>query len=154
MTVWAEGDALSPSNLNNNTASATSVTGFSTNTLSAEVGSTVSALGNLVSASTFSAGAAVVVPIGTAVAPAVRFDSEQSLGLYRSAASTLALSYGTLNLATGAANLSVRTVASFDSTTIPVDAILFAVNATSGASLGINSGGTVYWFDSSASTLG
>ena len=95
MTVWAEGDALSPSNLNNNSASATSVAGFSTNTLSAETGSSISALGNLVSASTFSAGDAFVAAAGSAIAPAVRFASEQSLGFYRSAASELATSYGT-----------------------------------------------------------
>jgi hypothetical protein len=37
------------------------------------------------------------VPDGTAVLPPVRYGSEASLGIYRSAASQLALSYGTLN---------------------------------------------------------
>ncbi len=94
MTVWAEGDALSPSNLNNNSASATSLTGFSTNTLGAETGSSISALGNVFSASTLSA-TEIVVGAGSAVAPAVRINSEASLGFYRSAASELAVSYGT-----------------------------------------------------------
>ena len=64
MTVWAEGDALSPSNLNNNSASATSVTGFSTNTLTAETGSAISALGQTLTVSALSS-------VGTAIADAV-----------------------------------------------------------------------------------
>ena len=38
---------------------------------------------------------------GQSVSPAYTFDSEVSLGFYRSGASTIALSYGTLSLPSG-----------------------------------------------------
>ena len=41
---WSSGDSLSPSNLNNRGASATSVAGYSSNTIRAETGQTVSVL--------------------------------------------------------------------------------------------------------------
>lgn len=42
---WGDGDYITPTNLNSKGASATSVAGFSTNTLRPESGSTISALG-------------------------------------------------------------------------------------------------------------
>ena len=45
---------------------------------------------------------------GLAVSPGYAFASERSLGFYRSGVSTLALSYGTVNLATNAVRLSMR----------------------------------------------
>lgn len=53
--TWLSGDSLSPSFLNMRGSSALTTTGFSTNTLQAETGSTVSALGQTVMMSTLSA---------------------------------------------------------------------------------------------------
>ncbi len=107
---WVDGDVLSPENMNTKGASAPSVDGFSTNTLGAEVGSFISALGNMFSASTLSA-PEIVVGAGSAVAPAVRINSEESLGLFRSAASQLELSYGTFRAPLLAGAVSTNTLA-------------------------------------------
>jgi hypothetical protein len=53
--TWLSGDSLSPSLLNLRGSSALTTTGFSTNTLQAEAGSTISALGQTVTMSTLSA---------------------------------------------------------------------------------------------------
>lgn len=47
----------------------------------------------------------VVTPDGTALAPTQTFASEQSLGIYRSAASRIAISYGQLTIADGTSTL-------------------------------------------------
>lgn len=66
-------------------------------------GGTLSALA--IVGSNLSTSGKVVVPAGTAIAPTVTFASEQSLGLYRSAASRLALSYGQFTTGNGTAIL-------------------------------------------------
>ncbi len=92
-------------------------------------------------------------PSGTALIPSFRFASEQSLGLYRSGASTLALSYGSFNLRQSRL-VSVRTTGSLDSTTLATDEMAFTIIAGSAATLAIRSGGTIYYFTSSSSTKG
>lgn len=92
---------------------------------------------------------------GTAAAPAYTFLSEFTLGLYRSGVDTIAQSQGTFNLATNAVRLSMRTLgASASSTNMSVNEVLFSVNGASGASLAIRSGGTIWIFNSSVSTVG
>lgn len=94
---------------------------------------------------------------GQAVSPAIHFGSEASLGLYRSGVSTLALSYGTLNLATQGVRLSMRTLAassitvSAAATNVAVDEVVLTIGGASGASLAVRSGGTVYIFNSALS---
>lgn len=90
---------------------------------------------------------------GTTLAPGLGFASEQSLGLWRSAASTIKQSYGTFDLT--ATRLSVRTTAtSLTSLTVGVGELAFFVGGTSGATLGLRSGSTLYLFASSSSTVG
>lgn len=92
------------------------------------------------------ASTAIVNPDGTATQPGSAFSSEQSLGLYRSAASTLALSYGTLNLRNGA--LSLRTTASAGSTSNLTQGEFCLVNvSTTSAQLAFRSGATTYLFN-------
>ena len=107
-----------------------------------------------------SVGRLSVQTIGTAISPAMAFESERSLGWYRSAASTVALSYGTVVLQGGASlgpnsggglslgtySFSITTAAA--ATSIP-DAHLGLVFRASGISLVYVSGGTVYSFGSS-----
>lgn len=62
-------------------------------------------------------------------------------------------SYGTLNLATNGVRLSVRTQSSLNSTNLLANELAFSLNA-SGATAALRSGGTVWYFSSSASTLG
>ena len=95
-----------------------------------------------------------VVGFGSsAITPAYPLPSEASLGFYRSVASTVALSYGTLDLT--AAKVSVRTTgASLNSTNVGVNELAIFVGGTSGATLALRSGGTIYYFASSASTVG
>lgn len=168
---------------------------------------------------------------GDSLAPVYSFVSETSLGFYRSASSTMVLSYGTLIAPVSASSafvmgtaarldqgaiytqivdlngngrlllastagdggnsyydaggaaasshifrsdtdavrfrvysrgtvdlqqsrlISTRTAASLDSTTLMTDEMAFSLNA-SGASLAIRSGGTIWYFTSSASTKG
>lgn len=93
---------------------------------------------------------------GLAVSPAYTFQSEVSLGWYRSAASTMAPSYGTVDLAPNAVRLSIRTIAGGASATslnVGTNEVTFQMNA-SGASLAIRSGGTLWLFSSSLSTKG
>lgn len=83
--------------------------------------------------------------------PPFAFSSESSLGWYRSAASTMALSYGTLNLRQGRL-VSVRTQASLASTGNVVDSEWAVVVGVSAATLAIRSGQTTYLWTSSATT--
>lgn len=82
-----------------------------------------------------------VVNSGSQVRPGIATNSERSLGIWRSGVSTLGLSYGTLNLATGAVNLSMATLAA---ATSAVDSGLAIVFRSSGLSLVYKSGGTIY----------
>ena len=87
--------------------------------------------------------------------PAFSFLSESSLGLFRSGVSTMAMSYGTFNLAKQSVRLSMRTIgASQSSLNMSVDEVLFSIQGASGASLAIRSGGTIWIFNSSVSTVG
>lgn len=94
---------------------------------------------------------------GSNLTPSYAFSSESSLGFYRSGASTVAMSYGTLNLATAGARLSMRTLAasaitvSAALTNVAVNEAVFTVGGASGASFGIMSGGTFYFFNSAGS---
>ena len=92
---------------------------------------------------------------GTQAAPSFTFRSEQSVGFYRSGVSTVAMSTGTFNLATNAVRLSVRSLAmaSLTSANVAVNEICFAVGA-SGCSLAFRSGGTMWYPNSSLSTVG
>lgn len=91
-----------------------------------------------------------------AIGPAWVFSSEASLGLYRSGVSTISLSYGTLNLASQAVRLSMRTLAasaltaSAANTNVATNEAVFTIQA-SGASFVVNSGGTTWIFNSDAS---
>lgn len=99
----------------------------------------------------------LAVNSGAGNSPAMVFTSEISLGWYRSGASTIAQSYGTLNLATQAVRLSMRTLAasavtaSAAKTNVAVDEVVFTIGGASGASLIIYSGGTAYGFNSAFS---
>lgn len=99
-------------------------------------------------------GLGVEVNNGSITSPTIHFVSDLSVGFYRSGVSTIAISTGTFNLATNSVRLSMRTVASFNSTTMSVNEVVFAVGGASGVSLGIRSGGTIYYFESSTSTKG
>jgi hypothetical protein len=108
------------------------------------------AFGSSVSATAF------VANPGSALAPTFNIVSESSLGLYRSGVSTIALSYGTFNLATNSVRLSMRTLAassvtaSAANTNVAVNEVVFTIQG-SGASFVINSGGTTWIFNSDAS---
>lgn len=94
-----------------------------------------------------------LVTVGTTLTPSYAFASEKSLGWYRSSASAMALSYGTLDLT--AANLSLKTTGtSISSANLGVNGIALFVGGTSGATLAVRSGGTIYFFSSSVSTVG
>lgn len=93
---------------------------------------------------------------GSSIIPVLAYGSDQSLGLYSSGAQTIAQSYGTLNLATNAVRLSMRTLAasavtaSAANTNVAVNEVVVTVQA-SGASFAVNSGGTTWIFSSVAS---
>lgn len=90
---------------------------------------------------------------GAATNPGIQFTSDNSLGFYRSAVSTIKQSYGTLDLS--ATNLSLKTTGvSQTSLTIPDGGFQLFIGGTSGATLAARSGGTIYFFASSASTKG
>lgn len=193
MSQWLSGDSLSPTMLNLRATSASSTTGFSTNTLSAESGgvittsqiSTTTLGASLVSAQnvvaystistpSLSAGVftqtlasstslyAVQVASGSAILPTYAFNSEASLGFYRSAASMIASSYGTVALlgvaasqvlaATNILISSATTSASGATAKMPNQGqISFSIlsNTTNGAELCYRSGNTVYRWPSS-----
>lgn len=92
---------------------------------------------------------------GTAVNPSWAISSESSLGFYRSGVSTLAPSYGTIDLASNSVRLSIRTLAmaSLTSANVAVNEMVFAIGA-SGSSLAFRSGGTMWYPNSSLSTKG
>lgn len=97
----------------------------------------------------------LVVPQGSQIQPPYAWTSENSLGLYRSGSSTIAQSWGTFNLATNSVRLSVRTTGtSLNSTNVVANELAFFVGGASGCSIGLRSGSTIYWWDSSASTKG
>lgn len=92
---------------------------------------------------------------GSVLLPSVAFSSASSFGFYNSGTATVAVSGGTLNLATNTVRLSMRTLgASASSTNMSVDEVLFSINGASGASLAVRSGGTIWIFNSSVSTVG
>jgi hypothetical protein len=94
---------------------------------------------------------------GSAVAPSSAYSSEASLGFYRSGVSTVAMSYGTVNLASNAVRLSMRTLAasavtvSAAQTNVAVNEVVLTIGGASGASLCVMSGGTCYIFNSGLS---
>jgi len=81
-----------------------------------------------------------------AVIPGFTFASDTSLGWYRSGVSTVALSYGTLNLFTGAARLSLVTLANANGMVLGQIALIFQA---SGVSWAYSSGATTYFFGGS-----
>lgn len=88
---------------------------------------------------------------GSSTSPALAFTSEVSLGLYRSAASNIALSYGTLNLR-GAA-LSLRTTNSAGSSSALTNGEICLVNvSTTSAQLAWRSGNTTYLFNANVAS--
>lgn len=93
---------------------------------------------------------------GFSAGPSLAFASEASLGFYRSGVSTLALSYGTLNLQQSR-TVSMRTLAasaitvSAAGTNTLADECGFVIGGASGASFWINSAGTTWIFNSAAS---
>lgn len=90
---------------------------------------------------------------GSAVQPQVGFGSELSLGLFKSANSTIAVSYGTLTL-NQAYLASVKTATSVNSTILGANAIAIANPGVSGASICLNINGVMYIFNSSSTTIG
>ena len=182
MSPWASGDTLSSDILNLRGGSASTPGGFSTNTLRAESGNTLS-LGTMAfSASTFSGAiiSNIIIPIsgntisdgtyaqssgtalvagpvwtaaGTVTSPTHAFSSETSLGWYNSGSSAMALSYGTLNL-NQAFLSSLKTAASVSSASLGANAWAIANPGVSGASICININGVMYIFNSSATTIG
>jgi len=103
--------------------------------------------GDEIWASTFTG--AYLARVGSAAAPTFAFTSEASLGVYRSGVSTIAPSYGTLNLFTNAVRLSKNTVANPNGLNIGELAIVFAA---SGISLVYSSGASYYIIGGSASS--
>ncbi len=93
------------------------------------------------------------VPDGGVAAPTVAFASELSLGLFRSAASTAALSYGTLSLG-GGYLASLKTATSINSLVLGANAIAISNPGVSGCSLVLNINGVQYHFNSSGTTIG
>jgi hypothetical protein len=115
---------------------------------------TANALGfKVTNAGTAFAARSFAGPDGSAIVPSMAYISEESLGFYRSAASTLRQSYGTIDFSQ--ANLSIKTTGtSLTSLTVPQGGFALFVGGTSGATLAARSGGTLYFFASSSSTVG
>jgi len=86
--------------------------------------------------------------LGYAIQPAYSF-SDDSLGFYQSGASTVALSYGTLNLFTQGVRLSIATAANSNGLNIGELKVVFAA---SGISLVYSSGASVYIIGGSATS--
>lgn len=95
----------------------------------------------------------IQVADGTTLAPSSAFSSEASLGWFKSAASTTALSYGTLNM-NQAYLASVKTATSVSSANLGINAIAIANPGVSGASLCFNVNGVMYFINSSGTTIG
>lgn len=113
--------------------------------------------GSLVSTNQVKATGTFFCANGSAIAPAFRFTSDQSVGFLRPGAATMALGS---NLSFSFAQnrvLSIRTLAasaitvSAANTNVRADEFVITVGGASGASLAIHSGGTVYIFDSVSS---
>ena len=91
---------------------------------------------------------------GTAILPGWAYRSEQSLGWYRSAASTMALSYGTFSL-NQARLVSVRTNAANSGLFTTLAANEFSIGVgISNATLMFRSGNTAYVWGTSSTTTG
>jgi hypothetical protein len=87
----------------------------------------------------------------TTLAPSFAFRSEESLGFFRSRASTVALSYGTFHL-NQARLTSIKTTASLGTTGNGVDTEAWLTVGVSVTTLNVRSGNTTYYFASSANT--
>ena len=104
--------------------------------------------------------------IGTALSPALTFESDRSLGFYRSAASTIAQSYGTFSLPSGitvvgagvfGSGVSVAGIVSTNTLSMLTygaasgmtrNQLILVFNA-SGISLAYSSGASMYFFGGS-----
>lgn len=99
------------------------------------------------------------VPDGSEALPAIAFKSEGSLGFRRSAASTVALENGGLTIPDGNLNLGQNELVSLltqagSSVTAAAQQTageLWITVGASGFSLGIESGGSLYWINSTTS---
>lgn len=121
------------------------------------VGSTLSVGGTVTLSATTLTVNAVLVGSGAALGPTLAPSSEVSLGLYRSGASVLALSYGTFD--TSAGGLAFKTLAgksawtagsSGTTLTIADGQFQFSIlsNTTNGGTIRYRSGNTIYTFAS------
>ena len=113
-----------------------------------------------------SVGRLSVQTIGTAISPAYTFESDRSLGWYRSAASTVALSYGTFSLPSGISVVGAAVIGSgasiagiVSTNTLSMltygaasgmtrNQLILVFNA-SGLSLAYSSGASMYFFGGS-----
>lgn len=130
--------------------------GTSTDALVLRTGSTPTGRVTVRSGGTTEFNQSVFVANDSLAGPGYAFQSEGSLGWYRSGVNTMAQSLGTLNLATNAVRFSMRTLAassvtvSAANTNVAINEVVVTVQA-SGASFAINSGGTTWIFHSDAS---
>lgn len=106
----------------------------------------LSVTGNTSAVTTTQTGAEYV-PSGSSIAPSFAFSSEQSLGFYRSSASSIALTYGTLDLFIGNCNISMKTQGANPSG-FTIGQWGFVFNA-SGLSIFYSSGKSIYFFGGS-----
>lgn len=90
---------------------------------------------------------------GSSTSPGLMFRSETSLGFYRSAASTIALSRGTFNLNGGILSSIRSTNASATSATLNDGEFRIAAVSTTSAELAYRSGNTTYRFIAAATAL-
>lgn len=90
---------------------------------------------------------------GQAISPAFAFESERSLGIYRSAASTLAFSYGTVNLNNAILSSLRTTNASGTSATVNDKELRIVAVSVSSAQLAFRSGNTTYVINADATAL-
>jgi len=117
--------------------------------------STVSSVGSVLAGALWSSTVSGIFygQAGTAQLPTHTFSSEASLGFYRSAASNLAASYGTLTLSGVAATVyasSATTAQSGATAKLGQGQLYFSVLSltTNGGEFGFRSGNTVYRFAS------
>jgi hypothetical protein len=90
---------------------------------------------------------------GTALQPFYAYSSESSLGLFRSANSTLGLSYGTFSLRGGILSSIRSTNASATSATLNDGEFRVAAVSTTSAELAYRSGNTTYRFIAAATAV-
>jgi hypothetical protein len=100
-----------------------------------------------------SGGPAVSMTSGTALLPTYGFVSDNSLGWFSSATSTMALSYGTLNLNGGILSSIRTTASSANSATLNDGEIRLAAVSTTSAEIAWRSGNTTYRFIAAATAL-